>query len=106
LRAAARLKERTYAGREWEADGYLIPCSNTSIGPYVGDIFFDPNSPIRADFGVQLKMDYRPRPGPDLWPVGSGTRWWANIADSFRRVLNSVIEPVRTNARWRYGQRT
>ncbi|HBM40668.1 MAG TPA: YjbH domain-containing protein, partial [Sulfitobacter sp.] len=93
--ARARLEDGHDQGREGElADIY--PVFDTSIGPYLATSFFDPNSPIRADFGVQLKMDYRPRPGLTF---GGRFRYplVGNIDKSFR-VSDSVIEPVRSNA--------
>jgi len=65
--------------------------------PYVATILFSTRTArIRADFGVQLKMDYR-RVRALTFAGRFGTRCWA-----YRRFdprgLNSVIEPVRTNA--------
>ena len=93
--ARARLEDGHDQGREGElADVY--PVFDTSIGPYLATSCFNCNRPIRADFGVQLKMDYRPRPGLTFagrfrYPLVG------NIDKSFR-VSDSVIEPVRSNA--------
>lgn len=78
-----------------------FPVFDTSFGPYIATSFFDPDSPIRADIGVQLKLEYRPTPGLTF---ASKFRYplVGNIADS-SRVSNSLIEPVRSNA-VRYAQ--
>lgn len=78
-----------------------FPVFDSSFGPYIATSFFDPDSPIRADLGVQLKLSYRPAPGFNFagqfrYPLVG------NIASS-TRVSNSKIEPVRTNA-VRYAQ--
>jgi hypothetical protein len=73
-----------------------FPVYESSLGPYLATSFFDPDSPVRADLGVQLKLAYRPTPGLTF----SGLFRYplvGNIADS-GRVSNSLIEPVRTNA--------
>jgi hypothetical protein len=78
-----------------------FPVYESSLGPYLATSFFDPDSPVRADLGVQLKLAYRPTPGLTF----SGLFRYplvGNIADS-ERVSNSLIEPVRTNA-VRYSQ--
>ncbi|MCX8227436.1 MAG: YjbH domain-containing protein, partial [Sulfitobacter sp.] len=78
-----------------------FPVYESSLGPYLATSFFDPDSPVRADLGVQLKLAYRPTPGLTF----SGLFRYplvGNIADS-ERVSNSLIEPVRTNA-VRYAQ--
>ena len=82
-------------GRVGELDD-VYPVIETSFGPYLATSFFDPNSPIRADFGAQLKAAYRPAPGLTF----SGRFRYpliGNIDKSFRG-SNSVLEPVRTNA--------
>jgi len=73
-----------------------FPVFDASVGPYLATSFFDPDSPIRADLGVQLKLEYRPAPGLTFagkfrYPLVG------NIASS-ERVSDSLIEPVRTNA--------
>lgn len=74
----------------------LYPDFAWSIGPYVNNSFFDPDEPVRSDFGLAVSATYRPAPG---WRI-SGTlqyRLAGNIGDS-ERVSDSAIEPVRTNA--------
>lgn len=96
---------KTYARANIE-DGHAAGASGTLPGsfpnydigltPYVALSFFDPDEPVRAEVGAQLKASYQPAPGLTFkgrfrYPfVG-------NIADS-DRVSDSVLEPVRTNA--------
>lgn len=98
--ARTQINDAYPTGRTGElADAF--PVFDTSFGPYLATSFFDPNSPIRADLGAQLKVAYRPAPGLTF----SGQLRYplvGNIADSFR-VSNSKIEPVRSNA-IRYAQ--
>ncbi len=80
-----------------------FPVFDSSFRPYIATSYFDPDSPIRADFGLQLKAAYRPAPGLTFagqlrYPL------IGNIEDS-TRVSNSLIEPVRTNA-VRYAQQS
>lgn len=93
--ARARIEDAHDQGPLGELDD-IYPVYDASFGPYVASSFFDPNSPIRADFGAQLKLAYRPAPGLTF----SGQLRYpliGNIDDSFR-VSNSQIEPVRSNA--------
>ena len=93
--ARARIEDAHDQGRLGEL-GDIYPVYDASFGPYLATSFFDPNSPIRADLGAQLKLAYRPAPGLTF----SGQFRYplvGNIADSFR-VSNSAIEPVRSNA--------
>lgn len=98
--ARARIDDGYNESRAGEiADAF--PVFDTSFGPYLATSFFDPDSPIRADLGAQLKVSYRPAPGLTF----SGQLRYplvGNIEDS-TRVSDSVIEPVRSNA-IRYAQ--
>jgi len=98
--ARARIEDAHDQGRVGEL-GSVYPYFDASLGPYLATSFFDPDSPIRADLGAQLRLAYRPAPGLTFaaklrYPLVG------NIANSFR-VSNSAIEPVRTNA-VRYAQ--
>ncbi|WP_439148703.1 YjbH domain-containing protein [Sulfitobacter sp.] len=98
--ARAKIEDAHDQGRAGELDDYF-PEFDASFGPYLATSFFDPDSPIRADLGAQLRMSYRPSPGLTF----SGQLRYpliGNIADS-DRVSDSKIEPVRTNA-VRYAQ--
>ena len=93
--ARARIEDAHNQGRVGELGG-VYPYFDASFGPYLATSFFDPNSPIRADLGAQLRLAYRPAPGLTFagqlrYPLVG------NIADSFR-LSSSKIEPVRTNA--------
>ncbi|MEL7097599.1 MAG: YjbH domain-containing protein [Pseudomonadota bacterium] len=77
-----------------QAEG-LFPRYNWSIAPYLTPSYFDPDQPLRFDFGVALRGTYRPAPG---WTL-SGTirhRLAGNVADS-TRLSNSVLPRVRTD---------
>lgn len=72
------------------------PVFDYSLSPYLAFSFFDPDNPVRAEAGPQLKLSYQPAPGLTFagrfrYPVAG------NIEDS-DRVSDSKIEPVRTNA--------
>tara|TARA_R110002049_G_scaffold306681_1_gene505586 strand:- start:3491 stop:5578 length:2088 start_codon:yes stop_codon:yes gene_type:complete len=100
--ARARIEDAHDQRRVGELDE-AFPFFDASLGPYVATSFFDPDSPIRADLGAQLRVAYRPAPGLTFagrfrYPLVG------NIADS-ARVSNSRIEPVRTNA-VRYAQQS
>lgn len=74
----------------------LYPKFRWNLGPYVSPSYFDPDSPVRADVGIELNAFYDLTPGLTL----SGTlhhRLAGNVADSFR-TSNSRIQPVRTDA--------
>lgn len=91
--ARARIEDAADAGRGPLGDAY--PVFDYGISPYVAFSFFDPDNPVRAEAGAQLKLSYRPAPGLTFagrfrYPVAG------NIGDS-DRVSDSRIEPVRTN---------
>jgi hypothetical protein len=93
--ARADINDAYDEGRAGELED-AFPVFDASVGPYLATSFFDPDSPVRADLGVQLKLAYRPRPGLTFagkfrYPLVG------NIGDS-ARVSNSAIEPVRSNA--------
>lgn len=77
------------------ADG-LYPKFRWSLGPYVATSYFDPDSPVRADVGVELNAAYDISPGLTL----SGAvrhRLAGNIGDATRE-SNSVIRHVRSDS--------
>lgn len=41
----------------------LYPAFSYDIGPYFVPAFFDPDSPIRIEYGAQLDVSYSPQPG-------------------------------------------
>lgn len=64
------------------------------LGPYLSTSYFDPDSPIRADIGLELSASYDIAPGLTL--DGSlRKRIGGNRGDG--RESNSVLERVRTN---------
>lgn len=72
-----------------------FPRFNWYLGPYVRTSYFDPDSPVRMQFGIRARGTYEPRPG--LVFSGSITQRVAgNIADSYR-VNSTKLPPVRSN---------
>lgn len=74
----------------------LYPRFNWRIGPYLTPSYFDPDSPVRIDTGIQARASYDIAPGLSL----SGSvrkRIIGNKADS-NRLSNSQLPPVRTDA--------
>lgn len=74
----------------------LYPKFRWNLGPYVSPSYFDPDSPVRADVGIELNAFYDLAPGLGL----SGTlrhRLAGNVSKSIR-LSNSRIQPVRTDA--------
>ena len=72
------------------------PEFDTRVGPYVLPSFFDPDSPIRADVGIEAGAAFTPAPGFIL----SGLirkPLFGNLADS-NRLSNSVLPHVRTDS--------
>ena len=73
----------------------LYPSVAWSIDPYVSQSYFDPDVPIRLDFGAEFEGSYRPAPG---WVVAGAVR--ARVAGNINeaRPSNSVLPRVRTDA--------
>jgi hypothetical protein len=74
----------------------VFPKFTYGLTPYTAFSFFDPDSPIRADAGLQFAAQYLPRPGLAFtgvfrYPVVG------NIDDA-TRLSNSVLPRVRTDA--------
>ncbi|WP_108838575.1 YjbH domain-containing protein [Tateyamaria sp. Alg231-49] len=81
--------------RDGEIDG-LYPKFFYGFGPFTRFSFFDPDEPLRFDFGAQLAMSYRPNPGLSFdmllrQPV------IGNIDEATRR-SDSVLPRVRSDA--------
>lgn len=74
----------------------LYPRFSFAIGPFVRPSFFDPDDPIRADFGISARGLLRFGPG---WSLEGEVRHRiaGNIADT-DRVSDSVLPRVRTDA--------
>lgn len=73
----------------------LYPRFKWRIAPYLSPSYFDPDSPVRADFGIRAKASYDITPGLTL----SGAirkRLVGNKAGS-NRLSNSVLPHVRTD---------
>lgn len=74
----------------------FYPNFRWAIGPYIRPSFFDPDRPVRADFGISAIAHYRFAPG---WHVFGEVRHRlvGNIADA-SRPSDSVLPRVRTDA--------
>ena len=73
----------------------LYPDFSWSLAPYFTPAYFDPDSPIRLDFGVALRGTLRPAPG---WILSGSLRYRlaGNLADG--RPSDSVLPRVRSDA--------
>ncbi len=76
------------------ADG-LSPAFTWSVGPYLRYSFFDPDNPLRADFGARVNADYRITPGLVL--SGSVSKRLAGNLDRITRRDPSGLPRVRTD---------
>ena len=72
------------------------PKLDYSFGPYAALSFFDPQSPIRADFGAQLDVTYQAVPG--LTFDGRFRYPFAGNLGNAVRESDSVIERVRSES--------
>lgn len=72
----------------------LYPEFGWGFGPYVNTSYFDPDNPIRIDFGLALEAYYRPVRG---WLISGQLQYLiaGNIGDTDREA-NSLLPPVRT----------
>ena len=77
------------------------PSFDYSLTPYLSLSFFDPQSPLRAEVGPQLRTTFRPAPG---WTFTGSFRYplVGNI-DEAERESDSVLPRVRTDG-VRYAQ--
>ena len=76
--------------------GELYPRFRWAIGPYIQPSFFDPDEPVRADFGISAVAYYRFGPG---WLLAGELRHRlvGNIENG-SRVSDSLLPRVRTDA--------
>lgn len=65
------------------------------LKPYLTPSLFDPDNPVRADFGAELTAGFEPAPG---WELSGGIRkrLVGNLADATRR-SDSVLPHVRSD---------
>ncbi len=92
--ARAKIEDATAMGNAGLRNADLYPRFLWRIGPYIATSYFDPDSPIRADIGLELSANYTLAQGLSL----SGRlrkRLGGNIGDG--RASNSVIQRVRTD---------
>lgn len=75
--------------------GGAYPSFRWSITPYAAFSFFDPDNPVRADFGARLQARYEPRPGL-VFSTEIRKKVVGNL-DSVTRVSDSVVRHVRSD---------
>ena len=73
----------------------LYPRFTFGIAPYIDRSFFDPDSPIRAELGLEASAKFQPAPGLVFSGAVKG-EIIGNI-DEITREANSRLEPVRTS---------
>jgi hypothetical protein len=73
----------------------VYPTKRWSLGPYMKPSLFDPDNPVRADFGVRGKLSYDIAPG--LSVSGSVTQKLVGNLNSVTRVSNSLLPHVRSD---------
>lgn len=73
----------------------LYPRFGWGVSPYVRTSLFDPEDPLRADFGLRLSARYDIAPGLVL--SGSVTKKVIGNLDASDRVSNSVLPHVRSD---------
>lgn len=94
-----RAKFADPVGRRDEALVYgegLYPRFQWSIGPYVSTSFFDPDSPIRAELGLEANASYEIRPGLTL--SGAIRKRAVGNKHTATRVSDSLIRRVRSDS--------
>lgn len=78
---------------DWYPDAY--PEFNFKFGGYLSPSLFDPDAPIRADFGVQFSAHYSPYPG--LIFSGSVRKPLVGNLNKSTRISDSVLPHVRSD---------
>lgn len=73
----------------------IYPRFDWSLTPYVNLGYFDPDAPVRGDFGLRLSADYKIAPGWEL--SGSIRKKIAGNLDEVERESNSVLPRVRSD---------
>ncbi|MBL4813132.1 MAG: YjbH domain-containing protein [Rhodobacteraceae bacterium] len=74
----------------------LYPQLHYGIAPYIAPSFFDPDQPLRADLGVDIYADYRPRPGLNI--SGAIRQRIVGTLDQSTRVSDSILPHVRSDS--------
>jgi hypothetical protein len=93
--ARAQLADGASAGNDATYIDDLYPTFQWRLGPYVSASYFDPDSPLRADIGIELSATYSITPG--LLLAGNlRKRIGGNISEGGES--NSIIQRVRSDA--------
>ena len=77
-------------------DAGLYPALDYSVLPYYGTALFDPDAPVRADVGVEARLQYTIAPGLSL--TGVIRQKVAGNLDESTRASNSVLPFVRSDS--------
>lgn len=73
----------------------VYPRLTWDFGPYIRTTLFDPDSPLRLDFGLELGATYRPAPG--LLFSGAIQKKLVGNLDQITRESDSVLPHVRSD---------
>ena len=90
----ARAQITSPAGGTAPAPG-RYPRFEWGVKPYLAPSLFDPDDPVRADFGAQLAMAIEPAPGLEI--AGSPRKKIVGNLDQSTRASNSVLPHVRSD---------
>ena len=74
----------------------LYPKFTWNLAPYVRSSLFDPDNPLRVDFGARVNAQYDIAPGLVL--SGSVTKKLVGNLDTSTRVSNSILPHVRSDS--------
>jgi hypothetical protein len=74
----------------------LYPRFRWNLGPYIAASYFDPDSPVRIDLGLQANASYTFAPGLTL--SGSVRKKVVGNRDQSQRVAVSALPQVRSNS--------
>lgn len=99
---SAEIRDRAHVadGAALRPDGGEIlpdpqPAFALGFSPYLAPSLFDPNSPVRADFGIEASASWTPRPG--LIFSGALRKPLVGNLDKSIRVSDSVLPHVRSD---------
>ena len=90
LPAASGLPEGAVMGKG------LYPAFSWNVAPYIKASLFDPQNPLRADFGLRLSGKYDIAPGLVL--SGAVTKKLVGNLNKSERVSNSILPHVRSDS--------
>lgn len=92
--ARAQVKDAPFGLKDNTADG-AFPYFGYRFGPYMQLSFFDPDQPLRYEFGADLQMEYIVAPGITF--SGAFRQPVVGNLDATTRTSNSVLQHVRSD---------